>query len=156
MTTFLYVVLGLAVGIGVTLIYLQERFVRDRRVLLAKGESEKVKSEQMLHELDAHWQQKFNACAAQLSDYEQRAPDLEAIEAAQEKFAAERAAWKENLEAQLKQISELQGEIAFLKGENEKLQKDTANRPPTEDYLLLSPGGHLLPGSVARAFMKKE
>lgn len=156
MTTFLYMVLGLAVGIGVTLIFLQERFVRDRQRLLAKGESERVKSAQMLHDSESHWQERLEECRMKLAEYQNQLPDLQAIEASQEKFAAERTAWQEKIDGQLQQISELQGEVAFLQGENEKLRKEQNEQPPSEDYLVFSPGGHLLPGSVARAFMKKD
>ena len=156
MTTFLYMVLGLAVGIGVTLIYLQEKFVRDRRQLLAKGESERVKSEQMLQDSDSLWEEKYEACKKELSEYESRVPDLQAIESAQEKFTTERVAWKDNLDAQQQQISELQSEVAFLKGENEKLQKEKADRPASGDDIVFSPGGHLIPGSVIKAFLNKE
>lgn len=60
------------------------------------------------------------------------------------------------------EIAELQGEIANLHGQLSTLQSEIATREAKQktrldddDFVLLGqPGGHLLPGSVVRAFIK--
>ncbi|VAW42225.1 hypothetical protein MNBD_DELTA03-1290 [hydrothermal vent metagenome] len=184
--------MGLSLGVGLTLIYLQERFVRERRLLVAMGESERAKSAKMLKDLDNQWE---STCAQYKEDIEKyktrlaeaqqrleaREPDnnddhddneaaAALVEAGErinilaeelERFKAQKAEvsteelqkFQHDISVYQQEIKDLQAEITFLKGEVKRLQDAKKNQLP-DDYIVLSDSGHLLPGSVARAFMK--
>ena len=183
--------MGLSLGVGLTLIYLQERFVRERRLLVAMGESERAKSAKMLKDLDNQWestcaqykediekykmrlaeaQQRLEArepdnnddsddeAAAALAEAGERinilAEELERVKAQKAEISTEeRQKFQHDISVYQQEIKDLQAEITFLKGEVKRLQDAKKNQLP-DDCIVLSDSGHLLPGSVARAFMK--
>ncbi len=186
MTAILYIILGLSIGIGLTLIYLQERFIRERRLLVAMGESERAKSAKMLKDLDESWEKScaqykenieiykerlenlanetsppaVNAVGEELSEEsQQRLAQLEAEVQDNDRKLAELQSDNNSLQKRLanhqQEISELQGELTFFKGEVTRLEVEQKGLPADNDFIVLADGGHLLPGSVARAFMKK-
>ncbi len=189
MNAILYIIMGFSLGVGLTLIYLQERFIRERRLLVAMGESERAKSAKMLKDLDAQWE---TACAQykeEIETYktrlaeaqlvlEAREPDtdsddkaatalaeagerinilteeLERVKAQKSGISAEeRQKFQHDIDVFQQETKDLQAEITFLKGEVKRLQ-EADNKQLPDDYIVLSDSGHLLPGSVARAFMK--
>ncbi len=194
MTAILYIILGLSIGIGLTLLYLQERFIRERRLLVAMGESERAKSAKMLKDLDEQWEASCSQYKEDIETYKKQIEDLNneisavkvatpaeqlqsyAIDQNQEpqpdiaKYELE----AKNKDAKLKEltkgnedlrkslasyqqeIKELQAELAFFKGEVARLEEEAKKLPADNDFIVLADGGHLLPGSVARAFMGKQ
>jgi len=185
MTAILYTILGVSLGVGVTLIYLQERFVRERRLLVAMGESERAKSAKLLKDLDEQWEaecdhlkEELEACRRKIEEMEQDEGTKEVItvqdtekitalgneiKAKQEeydKLLEENASLRRELAPLRQQIQEQQSEIAFLRGEVDKLKKELTEKPATasleDDCIVFSKGGHLLPGSIARKLMGQE
>jgi len=185
MTAILYIILGLSIGIGLTLIYLQERFVRERRLLVAMGESERAKSAKMLKDLDENWEKSCAQYKEDIEMYKERLENLAnetspAVNAVSEELSEESQQRLAQLEAEVQdnegklaelqsdnnrlqknlasyqqEIKELQGELTFFKGEVTRLEEEQKKLPADDDFIVLADGGHLLPGSVARAFMKK-
>ena len=175
--TILYIFLGLSLGSGLTLIALQERFVRERRRLLAMGESQRSKAAQAaVAVLNKQWEQKcqqqaeeLQACQAQLAIVEASPPpnDHEEVIARNEherliheknfelsRLASEHKNMTIHLASHQEEIRELHGQITFLEGEIARLE-DERKGLPDDDFLVLGPpGGHMLPGSVVRAFIK--
>lgn len=183
--------MGFSLGVGLTLIYLQERFIRERRLLVAMGESERAKSARMLKDLDAQWEkiceqhkeeiEKYKVRLAEtqlrLESLEQDSDDdsddktaaalteagerinilteeLERIRSQKSGISAEEhQKFQHDISVYQQEIKDLQAETTFLKGEVKRLQEVDKNQLP-DDYIVLSDSGHLLPGSVARAFMK--
>ncbi len=192
MNAILYIIMGLSLGVGLTLIYLQERFVRERRLLVAMGESERAKSAKMLKDLDSQWdrtctqyKEDIEKYKAQLAEtqlaLEAREPDnngngdeavaalaeagerikilveeLEQLKAQKTDIAVEkRHKLQHDISVFQQEIKDLQAEITFLKGEVKRLREANNNNDQLpDDYIVLSDSGHLLPGSVARAFME--
>lgn len=191
MNAILYIIMGLSLGVGLTLICLQERFVRERRLLVAMGESERAKSAKMLKDLDAQWEKTCSQYKEDIERYkaqlaeaqlmlEAREPDnddsdddeeaaalteagerlnilaeeLEQVKSQKSGISAEeRRKFQHDISLYQQETKDLQAEITFLKGEVKRLQEAGNNQLP-DDYIVLSDSGHLLPGSVARAFMK--
>ncbi|MFW8600125.1 hypothetical protein ACOHYD_01385 [Desulfobacterota bacterium M19] len=191
MNAILYIIMGFSLGVGLTLIYLQERFIRERRLLVAMGESERAKSARMLKDLDAQWEkiceqhkeeiEKYKVRLAEtqlrLESLEQDSDDdsddktaaalteagerinilteeLERIRSQKSGISAEEhQKFQHDISVYQQEIKDLQAETTFLKGEVKRLQEVDKNQLP-DDYIVLSDSGHLLPGSVARAFMK--
>lgn len=175
--SILFVCLGLSLGSGLTLISLQERFVRERRRLLAMGESQRSKAAQAaVAVVNKQWEQKYQeqeeelqACQAQLAATEvSPAPiDLGEFIARSEherliaeknvelgRLATEHKTITNHLTKHQEEIKELHGQITFLTGEIARLEEEK-KRLPDDDFLILGqPGGHLLPGSIVRAFIK--
>ena len=54
------------------------------------------------------------------------------------------------------QFAELQSESDFLKGEVDRLEEEKKSLPVDDFIVVGAPGGHLLPGSVARSLMAKK
>lgn len=186
MHAFLYVLLGLSLGAGLTLIALQERFVRERRRLLALGEAQRAKTAQTVDELGTRLEQQtkqhqeeLRACQARLAAAEAAPATAPAREGGLEvseyerliegktvelnRLATENTALAEHLASHRAEIKDLQGQVAFLHGEVTRLEGETARLAaekealPDDDFLLLGqPGGHMLPGSVVRAFIKRS
>lgn len=166
MTTILFIILGISIGVGCTLIFLQERFIRERRLVLAASESDREKAAQQLTELDEKWELECEQYKQELIALQDQAVSPGALEnselAVREKearvqeLAAENAQLREAVTALQGQLVEAQTESDFLKGEIARLEEDRAQLPPDDFILLSPPGGHLLPGSVARALMKKK
>lgn len=142
MTALLYIILGAVLGVGLTLLILQDRFVRQRRLLVAMGESERAKSSQMLHELDDQWKQESRQFRQKLKSYKNKlsikqvAPQeaLSRVAILKEKMREKEEARleleeaKNNLQNSLSdrrlEISEMQEEISFLKGEADRLSNE--------------------------------
>jgi len=190
MTAILYIILGLSIGVGLTLIYLQERFIRERRLLVAMGESERAKSAKMLKDLDEQWEKSCSQYKQEIAGYKQRLAQLNSKEIPlagirpglkdedSETISVERLAELEeetrfkdgkltelekdndrlqkSLAGFQKEIHDLQGELTFLKGEINRLEDEKKKLPQDNDFIVLADGGHLLPGAVARAFMKSD
>ena len=198
---FLYILLGLSLGAGTTLIALQERFLRERRRLMALGESQRVKAAQALEEANNKWEQRvqqlsadLQRCQAQLTTAIATSPPIttiveqsvsneleqllqtkegelnllvaenQALSGLQTKHLAE-------IDSLRNDISHLQGKIEALRGENDALQeqnsllqaeigklKEQRQEPPTDDFIFMGDQScrHLLPGAVARAFIKRR
>ena len=177
MKSILYILLGLSLGSGLTLIVLQERFVRERRRLLAMGESQRAKAAQAaVAVLTKQWEQKGQQQAEELQAYQAQLATVEEsptpidpeeylarIEHEQliheknfelGRLVAEHKTMVNRLTEHQGEITELHGQIIFLKGEITRLEEEK-KRIPTDDFLVLAPpGGHLLPGAVVRAFIK--
>ncbi len=191
MSAILYIIMGLSLGVGLTLIYLQERFIRERRLLVAMGESERAKSAKMLKDLDAQWEGTCAQYKEEIEKYKARLTEVQlileakgadnnddnddeaavALTEAGERInilteelervksqkaglsAEERRRFQHDISAYQQETKDLQAEITFLKGEVKRLHEPDNNQLP-DDYIVLSDSGHLLPGSVARAFMK--
>jgi hypothetical protein len=177
MKTILYILLGLSLGAGLTLIVLQERFVRERRRLLALGESQRAKDSQAaMAVLNKQWEQKYQqqaeemqACQAQLAVIEMSpaVPGQAEIalrqeherlllekNAALDRLTAEQQSFRQQWAGQQEEIKDLQGQLTFLTGEIERLKGEKVLLTDDDFLLLGQPGGHLLPGSVVRAFIK--
>ena len=56
MTTLLYIILGISIGVGATLTFLQERFSRERRLIIAASKAEQESVTTQLKELDEKWE----------------------------------------------------------------------------------------------------
>lgn len=178
MEAILYILLGLSLGIGFTLIGLQERFLRERRRLLALGDSQRAKADQTLDELNKKWAEE---CRQHKADLQTCQEELARIESApplpskqdhidknehnrliQEKntelsrLAIEIKGAAELLERHKEELDDLQGQNAFLRGEVARLEEAQKNKVlPNDDFVLLgNTKGHLLPGSVVRALIK--
>lgn len=169
MTAILYAILGLSFGVGLTLIYLQERFIRERRLLVAVGESERAKAAQMIKDLDEQWErtcskykQEIEAYKQQLSDsqFSERLAELEEETRFKDskitELGKENDRLQKNLVSYQKEIDDLQGELTFLKGEINRLEEERKKLPVDNDFIVFGESGHLLPGSVARAFIKSN
>lgn len=164
MTTLLYILLGISVGIGCTLIFLQERFIRERRIILTTSKAEREKAAIQLKELDEKWEaecEQYKQELALLQDEAASSRTDDSEEKLLEKEAQISALTDENKQlletraALQEQLAEIQSESDYLKGEINRLEKEQS-QIPADDFILLSPsGGHLLPGSVARALMKR-
>lgn len=177
MKVFLYILLGLSLGSGLTLIALQERFIRERRRLLAMGESQLAQAAQALAEAKekraeelGRLTQDLAECRGRLAIADSRPPiDPEGLidrdehdrllrerEAEISRLATENLTLADHLARQQGESADLNGQITFLKGELGRVEAEKAARPdPDDDFLLLGqPGGHLLPGAVVRAFIK--
>lgn len=176
--SILYVCLGLSLGSGLTLITLQERFVRERRRLLAMGESQRSKAAQAaVAVVNKQWEQKYqeqeeelHACQAQLAAAAEVNPapiNLEEFITRSEheqliaeknaelgRLAAEHKTLTSHLTRHQEEINELHGQIAFLTGEIARLEEERKSIPDDDFLILGQPGGHMLPGSVVRAFIK--
>ncbi|MDP2104729.1 MAG: hypothetical protein Q8J76_01950 [Desulfobulbaceae bacterium] len=177
MKALLFILLGLSLGIGLTLIAIQERFLRERRRLLALGESQRAKATQALDEQNKKWAQEcqqykdeLSACKEQLTKRE--VPTLSSPEDPIHKNEHDRLIQEKNSElsrlateirgaAELlggrqEEINDLQGQIAFLQGEVTRLEEAPREKTlPNDDFVLLgNTNGHLLPGSVVRALIK--
>lgn len=196
-TPVLYIVLGLSLGVGITLIYLQEKFVRERRKLVAFAAAEKAKAQEMLKELDTKWEQKT---AESVRENEDTRLQIAALEEAAQISAKKITELQESIVAQnertgeaganaatdelkralqekeeelaglakeknelleiiteaRQEISNLHGEISFLKGEIKNLEAKNKKVGQDEDYFVMTPGKHIIPGSVARALMAKK
>lgn len=175
--TILYVFLGLSLGSGLTLIALQERFVRERRRLLAIGESQRSKSAQAaVTVLNKQWEQKCQqqaeellACQTQLAAIEPSPPPIDLTEFISRseherlihekntelsRLAAEHKTMATHLASHQEEVKELHDHISFLKGEISRLEEAQKSLPDDDFLLLGQPGSHLLPGSVVRAFIK--
>lgn len=175
--TILYVFLGLSLGSGLTLLALQERFVRERRRLLAIGESQRAKSAQAAVTVsNKQWEQKCQEQAAELRACQEQLAAVEAIPAPIDlaeyilrteherlihekntelsRLAAEHKTIATHLSSRQEEIKELDEHITYLKGEITRLQEEKKNLPDDDFLLLGQPGSHLLPGSVVRAFIK--
>lgn len=171
MKTFLYILLGLSLGSGLTLIAIQERFMRERRRLLAMGESQRAKAAEVAESiLNKQWESKFQqqaeelqACQAQLAtagpcptpgiDAEECVLRSEHEQLLHEKnlelarLTTENTTLVHHLDSHQEKINDLHDQLARLEEEKKLV--------PDDDFLLLGqPGGHLLPGSVVRAFIK--
>lgn len=193
----LYIVLGLSVGVGSTLIFLQEKIIRERRKLMALSASEKAKAKEALKELDSRWEQ---ATAKQKKEIEEATLKIAALEkkeqdseekivmleemianhgkgAGRDEISGEIDELKRNLlegEEKLqgllkervglqgalaearKEVSDLYGEIDFLKGAVAKLESERKKWKDGDDYLVVAPGRYIIPGSVARSLMGKK
>jgi|GEM_PF-1986615 len=189
MKTFLLILLGLSLGSGLTLIVLQERFIRERRRLLSLGESQRAKASQAsLAVLTKQWEQKYQlqgedlqACQGQLAALAANPPQAPetpqaAIEDAiprplHEQLLGEKAAEIDRLTAerdelsqqasqqtirQQEEITELQGQIERFTNEISQLKRQVELMTDNDFLLLGQPGGHMLPGSVVRAFIKGQ
>ncbi len=190
MVAILYIALGMSIGIGLTLIYLQERFIRERRLLVAMGESERAKSAKMLKNLDEQWEKSCGQYKQEISEYKDQVKDLKETVSSKNASQNSTLANKRNKDAAKKlteqeekyrvkddklteqqnknydlqkvlsnykkEINELQGEITFLKGEVSRKEDERQDvpLPLDDDLVMLNDGGHLLPGSVVRAFIK--
>ncbi len=183
MKAILYILLGLSLGSGLTLIALQERFIRERRRLLGLGESQRAKDAQAaVAVLNKQWEQKCQQQADELEAYQARLAAVEAspppvasdefIECSEHdrliheknteisRLAAEVKTIGSHLASHQVEVGDLHGQITFLKGEIARLEEEKKHieenkRIPDDDFLLLGQsGGHLLPGSVVRAFIK--
>lgn len=191
LTPILYMIIGFSLGVGLALIYLQEKFTRERRKLLGLNEAEKAKSAEMLASLDAKWEEKnktdkaegsaqatrvqelqralkvaeekvFEHATEPLSrnDTDNQASELQEILTGKETELEELLSEKQNISSTLnaarQEVEELQGEIIFLKGEIKTLKEEKKREPIDDDYLVLGPGNHYIPGSVARALMERS
>ena len=176
MKAILYILLGLSLGSGLTLIALQERFIRERRRLLAMGESQRAKAAQAaVAVLNDQWEQKcqqqaeeLGKCQAKLTAVEASPPiDRDAfIECSEhDRLINEKNSEISRLAAEIKtigshlannqvEVSDLLGQVTFLKGEIAKLEEEKRHIPDDDFLMLGQSGGHLLPGSVVRAFIK--
>nr|MBF0221532.1 hypothetical protein [Desulfobulbaceae bacterium] len=164
MTTLLYILLGISVGIGCTLIFLQERFTRERRRILATSKAEREKATRQLLELDEKWEAECEQYRQELAAAQTEAAGDNAADSEQrilEKESEIAALTSENQQLQKSnaalqdQLTEAQSESDYLKGEIKRLEKEKS-QIPADDFIVLSPsGGHLLPGSIARALMKR-
>jgi len=194
-TSLLYIILGLSIGVGASLIYLQERFTRDRRSLIALHESDKVKSAGLLKDLDTKWekrykkeQEKNDRQKGKITELEEALLQAEThlkkkVATVPENPAAENSARKEidsltktienndialrklqqekdileqSLQESRQEIENLHGETTFLQGEIRTLKESASTHKPDDDFLILAPGNHYIPGSVARKLMGKE
>ncbi len=179
MKALLYILLGLSLGSGMALIALQERFIRERRRLLALGESQRATATQAAVALvNKQWEQK---CKQHTDDLQELRARLEATETpgplapedlenlvdkgeherllheknlALDRLAAENKALASHLANHQEEIKDLHGQITFLKGEIAKLEEEKKHLPAADDDFLFLGQGSLLPGSVARAFIK--
>lgn len=170
MTIFLYIVLGISIGVGSTLIFLQERFIRERRLVITASEAAQEKSTTLLKELDEKWELECNQYRQELAliqaELEAHPQECSSPEFSEETLAAkealiatleaENSQMREHLATFSSQLAELQGESDFLKGEIKRLEEEKSTLPSDDFIFLAPPGGHLLPGSVARALMKKK
>lgn len=178
MTAILYILLGLSLGTGLTMIVLQERFLMERRRLLTLGESQRTKADHALDELNKKWANEcrehideLHACQEQLKKIEDLPPPsspenhidrTEHNRLIQEKnselsrLAAEIKTAAKLLAGHQEEIHDLQGQIAFLQGEVTRLETAPPKTSlPNDDFVLIgSTNGHLLPGSVVRALIK--
>jgi len=166
MTTILYIILGFSIGVGCTLIVLQERLLRERRLSVAANEAEQEKSAKMLKEIEDKWEQESETYRQKLAALQEEAAHKNNTDLQEESFLAQEAQiadlsnenkqLKESLAATKTQLTELQGESDFYQGEIRRLEEELKGLPPDDFILLSPPGGHLLPGSVARALMRKK
>jgi len=192
-TSLLYIILGLSIGVGASLIYLQERFTRDRRSLIALHESDKLSSAGLLKDLDIKWEQRYkkeqeknDSQKGKIAELEEalhqaeshlqeetnpepknQAADnsaqelhnlkeaLEKKEQAQQKLQQENDLLKQSIQESRQEIENLHGEITFLKGEVTTLKESAGSQTADDDFLILAPGNHYIPGSVARKLMGK-
>jgi septal ring factor EnvC (AmiA/AmiB activator) len=171
MVVILYIILGLAVGIGLTLVYLQERLIRERRLTVTMGESERLKAAALIKDVQA---QMDEACARHKEDiagykgrldalsteFQQRSGKLEEIVREKDiklaELSKENSGLQENLAACQDEIKELQGELTFFKGEAARVDKGGKMLAVDDDSIVLAESGHLLPGAVVRALMKGD
>ncbi len=77
MTAVLYIILGLSIGIGITLIYLQERYNRERRLLVSMAESERLKSSQTVKDLDEQWSHERDQYRTELQENTSHIQEME-------------------------------------------------------------------------------
>ena len=183
MKALLYILLGVSLGSGLTLIALQERFIRERRRLLALGESQRATATQAaVALLNKQWEQKCKQHTDELQECQSRlalaatetpAPIAhedtgDVIDKSEherlihdknielDRLAAEYKTMTRHLASHQEEIKDLHGQITFLKGEIAKLEEERKHIPAADDDFLVlgQAGGHLLPGSVARAFIK--
>ncbi len=180
MKAILFVLLGLCLGTGTTLIFLQERFLRERRRLLALGESQRAKGEQASEELTRKWEeecellrQELQGCQVRLAERVESAavpppedrPEMidrhehqrliEEKNGELSRLAGENKSLADQCLAHQREIDDLNLQISYLKDELVKAQA-ARNTLPDDDFLLLGgqAANHLLPGSVARAFIR--
>lgn len=183
MKTVLFILLGLCLGTGLTLIALQERFVRERRRLLSLGEAQRAKASQTaLAVLTKQWEQKYQqqgeelqACQGQLTVLTTNPPQAPAEDSIarplHDKLLGERDAEIDRLTAERdelhrqtsqqssqhqEEIDKLQGQIHGLTNEVTLLKREVELISDNDFLLLGQPGGHMLPGSVVRAFIKGQ
>jgi chromosome segregation ATPase len=166
MTTILYIILGITIGVGCTLIALQERLLRERRLAVAASAAEQEKSAKLLKEVDDRWEQECEKCKEELAALQDEVINDERVELFEETLlekesristlAAENKQLKESLFAVQTQLAELQSESDFYRGEIRRLEEELKGLPPDDFIVLSGPGGHLLPGSVARALMRRK
>lgn len=154
MKILLYILLGLSLGAGLTLIALQERFLRERRRLMALGESQRAKSHQVMADANKKWEQQcqqlseeLQACQTRLTAAEAAPPmDTQGLvpQAEHERLIRENTAELSRLAEENRsladhlakyqgenqdlygEIAELQGEIASLHGQLTTLQGEIA------------------------------
>ncbi|NOX26027.1 MAG: V-type ATPase 116kDa subunit family protein [Deltaproteobacteria bacterium] len=168
MMAILYVILGLAIGIGLAFMYLQERLIRERRLTVTMGESERLKSAMMIKDIE---EQCAKACAQYQEDIDgykgrieslnaecqQRLTRLEATvqdkDARLNELAENNSELQESLVSRQDEIKELRGELTFFKGEAARFE-DRGMLAVDDDSIVLAESGHLLPGSVVRSLMK--
>lgn len=195
-TPILYIILGVCLGVGASLIYLQERFTKERRKLIALNEAEKAKSADMLKRLDADWEEKTKADKEDILAKAARVQELEeALEEADNRaknlaqetpstahkdggqdnellidlqgamqvketelkdLLRENQEISKTLQTAYQEVKDLHGEITFLKGEVKKLEETSKDQPSDDDFLVLGPGNHYIPGSVARNLMARR
>jgi len=120
MTAILYTILGISIGVGVTLIYLQERFVRERRLLVAMGESERAKSAKMLKELDEQWEAECEQYKEELEGCKKRLEELEHSKGSEATISAQD---EEKIALLGKELKARQEEYEKLLEENASLKK---------------------------------
>lgn len=169
MMAILYVILGLAIGAGLTFMYLQERLIRERRLIVTMGESERLKADMMIKDIE---EQCGKACAQYKEDidgykgrieslhaeFQQRITRLEVAAQSKDVSLAELGEdnneLQESLASHKDEIKELRRELIFFKEEAARFEKKKGGVVVDDDSIVLAESGHLLPGYVVRALMK--
>lgn len=150
MKVLLYILLGLSLGAGMTLIVLQERFLRERRRLMAMGESQRAKAAQALEDANQKCHQlteELRECQARITDAEttpapesaglipqdeherlirENTEELSRLAEENRTLADHLAKYQGENQDLYGEIAELQGEIASLRGQITSLQGELA------------------------------
>ncbi len=146
MTTILYIILGISIGVGCTLIFLQGRFIRERLFVVAASQSERQKSAEQLKELDeqwelecAHYKQEVAAMQDEAAHGGDEVKGLEEAllkkEALLTELTIEQEQLRESIAVIQGQFAELQSESDVLKGEVDRLEEEKKNLPD-DDYTI--------------------
>ena len=135
MISFLYVILGFSLGFGVAIITLQERFIRERRRLIALNQAERVKNSESQSEDLQRIKAEKTACQEALEECRRAAAEAARPEAPEREDSTQAATAPEEMEPRIdpqarERVEQLENELASAR---ERLMAEEATRKILQD-----------------------